>query len=83
MNVGDVISCFAGHWTVTRVLGGPGHSGMGIIYVVDGGETHQPMALKTIQDELYVNDPRAVERFTREAYLWINPRVGAQRAMCS
>ncbi len=67
--IGDKIE---GRYQVCRILGGPGKSGMGIIYVCYDHEskTSGVKALKTIQDK-YLQYPDAVNRFKREAETWV------------
>lgn len=67
--IGDKIK---GRYQVCRILGGPGKSGMGIIYVCYDHESNERrvLALKTIQDK-YLQYSAAVNRFKREAETWV------------
>jgi tetratricopeptide (TPR) repeat protein len=58
-----------GRFEVHQVLGGPGKSGMGVVYVVIDAESGSPFAVKTLQDWCF-RDARATARFEREAKLW-------------
>jgi len=71
--LGDKIK---GQYEVRHILGGPGKSGMGIIYVCFDHESKEPKALKTLQDD-YLRDPAAVNRFKSEAETWV--RLGKHR----
>jgi tetratricopeptide (TPR) repeat protein len=64
--VGDKIK---GKFEVLDILGGPGRSGMGIVYVVVDRESGAIFAAKTLQDWCFA-DPRSVLRFEREAKFW-------------
>jgi tetratricopeptide (TPR) repeat protein len=59
-------------WEIYKILGGPGKSGMGIVYVVYDHEFHEPFAAKTFQDEVFARDPKIADLFTREAHTWVN-----------
>ena len=64
--IGDKIQ---NDWEIQDILGGPGKSGMGIIYLVYG---HQEVrALKTLQDR-FSSDMSARKRFEQEALSWVN-----------
>ena len=65
--VGDTVD---GRYLILRVLGGPGRSGMGIVYVCYDPEMHGPLALKTFQDQ-FLSDKATVDRFKWEAETWI------------
>ena len=67
--VGDWI---AGRWEVQTVLGGPGRSGMGIVYVVydHDPEWRRHLAAKTFQQKAFARDPRVAYRFEQEALVW-------------
>lgn len=56
---------------IIQILGGPGKSGMGIVYVcIDDLEEEQPVAIKTLQNRF--NEDRAfIERFKWEAETWV------------
>jgi serine/threonine protein kinase len=56
-------------YVVLRILGGPGRSGMGIVYVCYDHELHRPLALKTFQDR-FLSDKAIVDRFKWEAEAW-------------
>lgn len=64
--IGDKIK---GKFEVLQILGGPGKSGMGIVYIVMDRESNAIFAAKTLQDWCF-RDPRSVMRFEREAKLW-------------
>ncbi|MFC2069982.1 serine/threonine protein kinase, partial [Chloroflexota bacterium] len=64
--VGDIIE---GRYEIRQILGGPGKSGMGIIYCCYDREFNIYLALKTFQDK-YLRDPSAVEAFKNEANAW-------------
>ena len=66
--VGDKIQ---NRWEIHKILGGPGKSGMGIIYVVYDHELRAPLAAKTFQDR-FLESSAARERFVQEARAWIN-----------
>ena len=57
-----------GKYRVVEVKGGPGVSGMGVVYITDAGDTRY--AAKTFQHQFSQNLP-LVERFLREARTWI------------
>jgi eukaryotic-like serine/threonine-protein kinase len=65
--VGDIIS---DDYQILHVLGGPGKSGMGIVYVCYNRKSRLPVAVKTFQDQ-YFRDNSARERFRWEAEAWI------------
>jgi tetratricopeptide (TPR) repeat protein len=60
----------AGRYEIHRVLGGPGKSGMGIVYVCYDHEEKGVLALKTFQDE-YLTSKKARDSFKKEALLWV------------
>ena len=66
-HVGDRIR---NRYEIHRILGGPGKSGMGIIYVCYDHEFKEAVALKTLQDS-FLADRAAVERFKWEAEAWV------------
>ncbi|GMU93307.1 MAG: hypothetical protein AMXMBFR4_23650 [Candidatus Hydrogenedentota bacterium] len=57
-----------GRYRILDVKGGPGLSGMGLVYIVEGNERRY--AAKTFQHQFARNLP-LVERFLREARTWI------------
>ncbi|NUM54913.1 MAG: serine/threonine protein kinase [Candidatus Hydrogenedentes bacterium] len=61
-------SMLDGRYRVRDVKGGPGRSGMGIVYIVDGDDG--PYAAKTFQHHFARNLP-LVQRFLREARTWM------------
>lgn len=58
-------------WEIQKIFGGPGSSGMGIVYVVYDHETHEVFAAKTFQDRAVALDPVTISRFNREALAWV------------
>jgi serine/threonine protein kinase/DNA-binding SARP family transcriptional activator len=60
----------AGRYEIYRILGGPGKSGMGIVYVCYDHEGKEVVALKTFQDK-YLTFKKARDSFKREALLWV------------
>lgn len=67
--VGDLIR---GRFEVYDIKAG----GIGIVYIVYDHDDGIPYAIKTLQDR-YLGDPVAVERFIREAEVWV--RLGAHQ----
>jgi len=65
--VGDRID---GRYEIRQILGGPGKSGMGIVYVCYDHEWRTPVALKTLQDKFLTNQP-SIDRFKWEAETWV------------
>jgi serine/threonine protein kinase/TolA-binding protein len=63
-------SFIAGRYQIYRILGGPGKSGMGIVYVCLDHEGKEVVALKTFQDK-YLTSKEARDSFRREALLWV------------
>lgn len=61
-------SMLDGRYRVRDVKGGPGRSGMGIVYIVESGEGR--FAAKTFQHHFARNLP-LVQRFLREARTWM------------
>ena len=55
-------------YAVLEVRGGPGQSGMGIVYILEGPEGR--MAAKTFQRR-FAQEVTLVERFMREARIWM------------
>ena len=78
--VGDQIE---GRYEVQDVLGGPGRSGMGIIYGCRDRRTDEIVALKTFQEALLESNPGAADDFRREAMAWLaieaHPHVAKAR----
>jgi tetratricopeptide (TPR) repeat protein len=64
--IGD---CIGGKYEVSRILGGPGRSGMGIVYVVYASRDHNVYALKTFQDRFTKSDLQR-DAFRQEALTW-------------
>lgn len=58
-------------YQVLAVFGGPGKSGLGVVYRVLDLKTKQVWALKTFQDEVLERQPGAAADFRREALHWI------------
>ncbi|MGH9759525.1 MAG: protein kinase domain-containing protein, partial [Blastocatellia bacterium] len=65
--IGDKIK---DRWEIHNILGGPGKSGMGIVYVLYDHEWHEAFAAKTYQEAL-ARHPAVAERFTQEALAWV------------
>ncbi|MGH9931843.1 MAG: serine/threonine protein kinase [Pyrinomonadaceae bacterium] len=65
--IGDRIQ---NRWQIYEILGGPGQSGMGIVYIVYDHELHNAFAAKTFQDELFARSPTVADRFMQEALTW-------------
>lgn len=65
--IGDIID---GRYKVLDICGGPGKSGMGIVYICIENGTNIPCALKTFQDR-FLTDESSKRRFKREALKWI------------
>jgi len=65
--IGDKI---AGRYEIYQILGGPGKSGMGIVYVCYDHQIKIPCALKTFQEQ-YLLFEETKEFFRREALVWI------------
>ncbi|MGH9762529.1 MAG: protein kinase, partial [Blastocatellia bacterium] len=66
--IGDKIQ---NRWEIYNILGGPGKSGMGIVYVVYDHELREPFAAKTYQ-ERFDRNPGVAHLFTKETLAWIN-----------
>ncbi len=64
-NIGDWIQ---NRWQIHRILKG----GMGVVYIVYDREWREVLAAKTFQDEVFVRNPIAADRFKREALAWVN-----------
>jgi len=65
--IGDSI---LGRYKVLEIRGGPGRSGMGVVFIVLDQETGNIYAAKTLQDWC-ANNVRARKRFERESRMWI------------
>ena len=65
--VGDKI---LGRYEIHQILGGPGKSGMGIVYVCYDHEFKDVVALKTFQDK-FLKDRAVTDRFKWEAETWV------------
>jgi serine/threonine protein kinase len=65
--IGDSI---LGRYKVLEIRGGPGKSGMGVVFIVLDQETGNIYAAKTLQDWC-ANNVRARKRFERESRMWI------------
>lgn len=59
-----------GRYEVRKILGGPGKSGMGVVYVAYDRWHQRMQAIKSYQDR-EVWDPVFAKRFRHEAELWI------------
>ena len=66
---GDKIS---NRWEILRIFGGPGRSGMGIVYVVYDPKFREMLAAKTFQDKVFADNPQIADRFMQEALVWVN-----------
>jgi len=58
------------HYHIREIKGGPGKSGMGIVYICYDYSRQEPVALKTLQERFFPNQ-NAIERFRREASIWV------------
>lgn len=65
--IGDSI---LGRYKVLEIRGGPGKSGMGVVFIVLDQETGNIYATKTLQDWC-ANNVRSRKRFERESRMWI------------
>ena len=65
--VGDRIE---NRYEIYHILGGPGKSGMGIVYICYDHESKTSVALKTFQDK-YLRERAAIDRFKWEAEAWV------------
>lgn len=65
--IGDVIGVFH---RIIQILGGPGKSGMGIVYIGYDDIHEEIAAIKTFQNRLF-EDHAIVERFKWEAETWV------------
>ena len=57
-------------YDVRFIRGGPGKSGMGIVYLAYDRELDAPYAVKTFQNR-FLGSPRTVENFKKEAEVWV------------
>ncbi len=57
-------------YDVRFIRGGPGKSGMGIVYLAYDREFDVPFAIKTFQNK-FLGNPRTVENFKKEAQVWV------------
>ena len=57
-------------YDVRFIRGGPGKSGMGIVYLAYDREHDRPYAIKTFQDR-FLGSRQAVENFKKEAQIWV------------
>lgn len=67
--IGDKIQ---NRWEIHKIFGGPGKSGMGIVYIVYDHKLCEVFAAKTFQDEIFARNPAIADRFTQEARAWIS-----------
>jgi serine/threonine protein kinase len=65
--VGDKVK---DRYEIHQILGGPGKSGMGIVYVCYDHKAREPVAIKTLQDQ-YLREQASIERFKWEAETWV------------
>jgi serine/threonine protein kinase len=65
--IGDKIN---NQYQITRILGGPGKSGMGIVYICNNLENNSTSTIKTLQDKYLVHRP-FLKRFLWEAEAWV------------
>lgn len=79
--IGDRIG---GRYEVLDIFGGPGKSGMGVVYKCFDRRDRRVCVLKSFQDRFAVNVP-AMNAFRREAELWIalghHPHIVAARTI--
>jgi eukaryotic-like serine/threonine-protein kinase len=68
--IGDKIK---GRYEISKIFGGPGKSGMGIVYICYDHELQEPVAIKTFQDR-YFQNKAFIERFRNEAETWFRLR---------
>lgn len=76
----DLARRTAGRWVIgdeigyshriTQILGGPGKSGMGIVYACYDNIEEETVAIKTFQNR-FLEDSAVVERFKLEAETWV------------
>jgi len=59
-------------WEIHKILGGPGKSGFGIVYVVFDHKLFVRLAAKTFQAEVFALNPGIEDRFILEARMWVN-----------
>lgn len=64
-NIGDILF---GEYRVLDRFGGAGHSGMGVVYLVEDREHPFPIVLKTFQSD----DRNLIDRFRSEARSWVS-----------
>ncbi len=64
--VGDLI----GTGKIVQILGGPGKSGMGTVYICDDIVEGQLVAVKTIQRR-FLKNGTVIDRFKWEAETWV------------
>ena len=67
-NIGDKMW---DQYEIRDICGGPGKSGMGIVYLCYDIESGEPVAIKTLQDK-FLHDRNVLERFKWEAEAWVN-----------
>lgn len=65
--IGDRIQ---NRYEIHRILGGPGKSGMGVVYICYDHEYKVPVAIKTFQDR-FLQDRASIDRFKLEAEVWV------------
>src|SRR6266446_2126703 len=59
-------------WEIQRILGGPGKSGMGVVYVGYDHRQKEIVAIKTFKKEAFGQNPQIADRFRLEASAWVN-----------
>lgn len=57
-------------YEIFQILGGPGKSGMGIVYVCYDDTLREPVAIKTFQDK-FLRTRASIERFKLESEVWV------------
>jgi tetratricopeptide (TPR) repeat protein len=57
-------------YEIHHILGGPGKSGMGIVYICYDHELNEPVAIKTFQEK-FLRDRASIDRFKWEAETWV------------
>lgn len=69
--IGDTLKAQGIGFKIAKIFGGPGKSGMGVVYVVFNGHESLVFAAKTFQPK-FLDNPGAIASFKQEARIWIN-----------